>query len=138
MVKTIVIDGKEFKVNIDVDDIAREIKVLEEEGYDYRTYVKSNDKGVSEEEFLSDIEQMHKDLEDLQEKPNILVDMLNRMSKKKDGYLKKGSVGIYASYDNTTRIWEEGYCYQFYAIRGKAISHDTIHVNMNPSEQEKW
>ena len=140
------VGGKDFKVLADFDNILKDAKEYLNQPdedvdhyYDHSSLHGSvSDNQVSPEEFKANVAKLIADINAIIENPQLLGKAVNRMSKKNNGWFKKGAVGIQEWYEKTCRIWEDSYCYVMWAIRLKAIDENTAELYLNEDEKDSW
>lgn len=121
----VTVSGKEFNVNYDIKEMLQEINECTCEG----GFCHLNDSTASttKEELDEEIENAKCLVRNLDEDNTFLIPMINRMSKKKNGYLKKGSIA-HIWYDNVSYLSDEEYGYRTLSIKAKAIDEKTINL----------
>jgi hypothetical protein len=110
-----------------------------EEGFiDYGTTSQLHPVPTTEEQFQQDIDQLIADIKKIEENPQVLEKTIRGMSKKNNGWLKKGVVGLYNYYEHTCRLWEDSYCYVMWALRTKASDEKTVVLSFTYDEKFTW
>ena len=127
---------KLFTVHYDPEEMidTAEYELACSDEYEFVDYGDSEKIAVSKEEYGNEIARLIQDIRGIADAPGALSGTIDLMVKKKDGYLKKGAVGILAWYDKTAFENAETYGYSMCALRLKAISADKIELALRTNE----
>lgn len=137
----ITVQGKEYTFLADLNGMlqdAQEMKNYNPEDKNFGDYDKGQYENMpisSIEDYQANIDMMIQDIRNIMGTPQVLEKIIMNMSHKKDGWLRKGTVGIYNNYTKTARWWDDSYCHVMYSIRGKAIDDRTVELSLERCER---
>lgn len=121
---------KTFNVDIDLQKLKLEAEDYKQEFFNYADRVALHtDTLVSEEEFVADIDKLINYLDELKKNPELIKEhLVDKIGKKKDGWLYKGRVLHAYICNKTAWVSEEEYGYRCYCLKVKAL--DAYHLKV--------
>lgn len=116
-------NGKNFKINYDEAILKERVK----HEVDWHDFEDDEDAAIEKENEL--LQKVFKDIEEMTNEEN-LVRLVSGVGKKKDGYFRKGAIGHYKVYDETSYQSEEEYGDRTLCIKCKAVSADEVDITV--------
>lgn len=133
------LNRKNFKVNVDFDKMLDAVR-MERSEYEYGRHIvaDTDDKFVTEQEFNDDLDALVNYVNTLKQAPPLMdIVVVDKIAKKKDGWLAKGRVTILFKCEKTAYLSEEEYGYRCMCLKAKSRSANEIDLFVS-SEVFKW